>query len=384
MQARISSHLGGRSNISIDADQTVHCTGSWSLANIPDLERQIAELQWPENAQQIWEMSGLSAMDSAGAWLLQRTRSDLRTRGRRTVLRGLRPEFEELIRWVSQNGAGAAPPLERAALPVLDKFGRSVWEAWIQALGFLSFVGESILVFIGLGGGLHRVRWQSLFYNLKTGGLEAVPIVGLLSFLMGIVIAYQAAVQLRPFGADVFIVEFVGISMLREIAPVITAIIVAGRSGSAYAAQIGTMKVTEEVDALRTIGIGPVDLLVAPKVLALVVALPLLTAFADITGVFGGMVVAATQLNVGFEVFLNRFKSVISPTNYLIGIGKAPVFAAIIAMVGCYQGFRVSGSAESVGRHTTISVVQSIFLVIVFDAFFSVLLSWMGIGLFAR
>jgi phospholipid/cholesterol/gamma-HCH transport system permease protein len=191
-------------------------------------------------------------------------------------------------------------------------------------------------------------------------------------------------VQLRPYGASVFIVEFVGIAMLREIAPVITAIIVAGRSGSAYTAQIGTMKVTEEVDALRTMGIGPLDLLIAPKVLALIVALPLLTAFADVTGVFGGMVIASTQLDVGFEAFLDRFKTVISPTNYLIGIGKAPVFAVIIAMIGCYQGLRVSGSAESVGRHTTVSVVQSIFLVIVFDALFSILLSRMGIGLFAR
>jgi phospholipid/cholesterol/gamma-HCH transport system permease protein len=200
---------------------------------------------------------------------------------------------------------------------------------------------------------------------------------------MGIVIAYQAAVQLRPFGADVFIVEFVGISILREIAPVITAIIVAGRSGSAYTAQIGTMEVTEEVDALRTLGIGPLDLLVVPKVLALVIALPLLTAFADVTGVFGGMVIAATQLSVNFTIFLDRFGSVISPTNYLIGVGKAPVFAFIIALIGCYQGFKVSGSAESVGRHTTVSVVQSIFFVIVFNAFFSILLSVMGIGLFA-
>ncbi|HEX5692593.1 MAG TPA: ABC transporter permease, partial [Roseiflexaceae bacterium] len=176
----------------------------------------------------------------------------------------------------------------------------------------------------------------------------------------------------------------VGISMLREIVPLITAIIVAGRSGSAYTAQIGTMTVTEEVSALRTMGIGPIELLIAPKVLALVVALPLLTAFADVAGVFGGMVIASTQLDVNFNVFLERFESVITPTDYLIGVGKAPLFAVIIAMIGCYQGLCVSGSAESVGRHTTVSVVQSIFLVIVVDALCSILLDWMGIGLFAR
>jgi phospholipid/cholesterol/gamma-HCH transport system permease protein len=205
-----------------------------------------------------------------------------------------------------------------------------------------------------------RIRWQPFFYNLRAGGLEAIPIVGLLSFMMGVVIAYQAAVGLRPYGASVFIVEFVGIAMLREIVPLITAIIVAGRSGSAYTAQIGTMKVTEEVNAMRTMGIDPLELLIAPKVLALVVAVPLLTAFADVTGVFGGMVIARTQLDVGFNAFLDRFERVIYPTDYLIGVGKAPVFAVIIAMIGCYQGLCVSGSAESVGRHTTVSVVQSI------------------------
>jgi phospholipid/cholesterol/gamma-HCH transport system permease protein len=308
----------------------------------------------------------------------------LQRSGREVELRGLRPEFDHLVRWVSEDntdGILAARPQPRR---FIDRLGRAAWSAWLNALSFLSFVGESTWVLVRLAANPRRIRWQAFFYNLKAGGLEAIPIVGLLSFLMGVVIAYQAAVQLRPYGAAVFIVEFVGISMLREIAPVITAIIVAGRSGSAYTAQIGTMKVTEEVDALRTMGIGPLELLVAPKVLALMLALPLLTAFADVTGVFGGMVIASSQLNVGFNVFLDRFKTVISPTNYLIGIGKAPVFAIIIAMIGCYQGLRVSGSAESVGRHTTVSVVQSIFLVIVFDAFFSILLSWMGIGLFAR
>ena len=219
------------------------------------------------------------------------------------------------------------------------------------------------------------MRWRAILHNIQTAGFSALPIVGLLSFLLGIVVAYQGAEQLRRYGANIFVADLVGLSMLREFAPLITAIIVAGRSGSAYAAQIGTMAVTEEIDAMRTIGIAPIDLLVLPKILALLIALPLLTVYADVLGVFGGMIMARAQLGVGFEDFLERLLSAITLTDYLIGIGKAPVFAAIIAVVGCFQGFRTHGGADSVGRQTTRSVVQSIFLVIVADALFSIVFS---------
>jgi len=194
---------------------------------------------------------------------------------------------------------------------------------------------------------------------------------------MGIVIAYQGATQLERFGANIYVVDLVGLSMARELSPLITAIIVAGRSGSAYAAQIGTMKVTEEIDALRTIGVGPLDLLVLPKVIALMIALPLLTVYTDVMGVFGGMVMAEPKLGISFGTFVERLGYAVSLSSYLIGIGKAPVFAVIIALVGCYQGFQVTGSAESVGRRTTVSVVQSIFLVILVDALFSVVFNWL-------
>ena len=166
---------------------------------------------------------------------------------------------------------------------------------------------------------------------------------------------------------------------MRELSPLITAIIVAGRSGSAYTAQIGTMNVTEEIDALRTIGVSPIDLLVLPKVLALVIALPLLTVYTDVMGVLGGMIMARAQLGVSFTTFVDRLDDAVSLTSYLIGIGKSPVFAAIIALVGCYRGFRVGGSAESVGQQTTMSVVQAIFLVILTDAMFSIAFSYLDI-----
>ena len=209
----------------------------------------------------------------------------------------------------------------------------------------------------------------------------ALPIVGLLAFLTGVVLAYQSGTQLSMYGANIFIVDLVGITLLRELAPLLTAIIVAGRSGSAYTAQIGTMRVTEEIDALRTLGIAPMELLVLPKLLALIILMPLLSAFADIMGVLGGMLVAKLAFGVSVADFLERFPEAVSLTNYLIGIGKAPVFAAVIALVGCYQGFQVQGGADSVGKQVTVSVVQAIFLVIVVDALFSVLFNALGIGI---
>jgi phospholipid/cholesterol/gamma-HCH transport system permease protein len=239
----------------------------------------------------------------------------------------------------------------------------------------LRFLGETALATATSLRQPRRIRWRPVAFNLQSAGLNALPIVGLLAFLLGVVVAYQGANQLRTFGANIFVADLVGLSMLREFAPMITAIIVAGRSGSAYAAQIGTMVVTEEIDALRTLGIEPQELLVLPKLLALVLALPLLTVFADGTGVLGGMLMAKLSLGVGYTEFMERLVKAVSVTDYLIGVGKAAVFAAIIVLVGCYQGFRTRGGADSVGRQTTRSVVQSIFLVIVADALFSVAFS---------
>lgn len=267
-------------------------------------------------------------------------------------------------------------PLAATAVTVaLDNLGRITTNALEQALALLAFIGEAALAAARSLAQPSRIRWRPILYNIRSAGFDALPIVGLLSFLLGIVVAYQGADQLRQYGANIFVVDLVGLSMLREFAPLMTAIIIAGRSGSAYAAQIGSMAVTEEIDAMRTLGIAPLELLVLPKIIALVIALPLLTVFADLMGVAGGMIMARAQLGVGFGDFLERFSKAVSSTSYLVGIGKAPVFAAIIAVVGCFQGFRTKGGADSVGRQTTRSVVESIFLVIVADALFSIAFS---------
>ena len=293
------------------------------------------------------------------------------------TIRGLQPAFARLLDVVAQqvtDQANLAPAINQPASR-LERIGRSTSAVLEETIALSSFVGENAIAIAGSFAHPARIRWRPILYNIRSAGFDALPIVGLLSFLLGIVVAYQGADQLRQYGANIFVADLVGLSMLREFAPLITAIIIAGRSGSAYAAQIGTMTVTEEIDAMRTIGIRPLELLVLPKVIALVIALPLLTVFADVLGVFGGMIMARSQLGISFGEFQDRFVKAVSITAYMVGIGKAPVFAIIISVVGCFQGFRTKGGADSVGRQTTRSVVQSIFLVIVADALFSIAFS---------
>ncbi len=266
-----------------------------------------------------------------------------------------------------------------ANLTLIERVGKTTVEIFNQLVEMLSFVGETAIAIAKSILQPKRIRWRPILFNIRTAGFDALPIVGLLTFLLGVVVAYQGAAQLRQYGANIFVADLIGLSMLREFAPLITAIIIAGRSGSAYAAQIGTMAVTEEIDAMRTLGISPQEMLVLPKIIALVITLPLLTVFADMLGVFGGMLMARQQLDVGFVEFLDRFVKAVSPTTFMIGVGKAPVFAVIIAMVGCFQGFKTKGGADSVGRQTTRSVVQSIFLVIVADALFSIAFSMLDL-----
>ena len=359
-----------------NAAHELRCAGAWVLRAISQLEPALAKLAPGEDAELTIDASAVTAMDTSGAWLLHRTLRTLKQQGASVRLHGLRPEFEALLQLVA---ARSVAPGSEAAPRALARIGRGAWASLTNAIGMLAFLGENALALLRSAAHPGRVRWRAVGYNLQVTGFEALPITGLLSFLMGIVIAYQGAEQLRQFGANIYVADLVGLAMVRELSPMLTAIIVAGRSGSAYTAQIGTMKVTEEIDALRTIGVGPLDLLVLPKVLALVVALPLLTLYTDVMGVLGGMIMARAQLDVSFGAFLDRLDEAISLTSFLIGIGKAPVFAVIIALVGCYQGFQVGGSADSVGRQTTLSVVQSVFLVIVTDALFSILFSWLDL-----
>jgi phospholipid/cholesterol/gamma-HCH transport system permease protein len=357
----------------------VRCGGAWVLSGIAALEYKLSIMKWPQGQSMQFDLAPITAMDTAGAWLLHRTVRRLEAKGCAVALQGQCKEHEALLDVMQP--VEMLPDINAAHhhLNWLGKLGYVTWPHVQQLVGMLEFFGEFVMVALRLIAHPSQIRWRPILYNFQHAGFNALPIVGLLAFLMGVVISYQGSGQLQRYGANIFVADMVGLSILRELAPLMTAIIVAGRSGSAFAAQLGTMKVTEEIDALRTIGIAPMELLVMPKVLALVIALPLLTVFADIMGVLGGMVMAKSQLGVSFSDFLDRFDIAIKLSAFLVGVGKAPVFAAIIAIVGCFQGFHAGNKADSVGRQTTMSVVQGIFLIIVADALFSVIFSGLKI-----
>ena len=372
--------------------QDIVLSGAWTALGMGSIEQQLATMQVsPQtpsenapNARLTVDGAGIETLDTAGAWLLHKLL--LRLKGAETsaalTVQGLRPEFTKLMDLVAhhfEDQATRPTPAARPSPTVLGQVGRSAAAAYEQAVALLGFVGETAYALLGSFTHPARFRWRPILFNIRSAGVDALPIVGMMSFMLGVVVAYQGAAQLRQYGANIFVADLVGLSMLREFAPLITAIIIAGRSGSAYAAQIGTMAVTEEIDAMRTIGIAPLEMLVLPKLIALVIVMPLLTLFADVLGVFGGMIMAQAQLGVTYVEFSDRFVKAVSITSYAIGIGKAPVFAAIIVMIGCFQGFRTKGGADSVGRQTTRSVVQSIFLVILADGLFSVIFSALDI-----
>ncbi|MCC7413978.1 MAG: ABC transporter permease [Gammaproteobacteria bacterium] len=351
--------------------------GAWTTRHLDGIVTAAKRLERTQTGETAVRCDDIAALDTAGAWLLARIVDQLEGDGCQVHVTGLREHYAALLALVRQRRL--EPPAAAAPAGVLGTVGREAAVRARTAVELLGFLGETVLGVLAAVRRPSRLRPREAAAIIERAGVGAIPIVALLSFLLGIVIAYQGGVQLRDYGAGIFIVELVCLTMLREIAPMMTAVIVAGRTGSAFAAEIGTMKVTEEIDALRTIGLAPMDLLVLPRVFALLVALPLLTMLADVAGVAGGMTMAAVLLDVDAAEFARRIPEAVSLTSFWIGIGKAPVFALLIAVVGCFQGFAVRGGAQAVGRHTTLSVVQSIFLVIVADAVFSVLFSWFGI-----
>ena len=360
------------------AANELRCHGNWSVNTIAALERLLLQVRWPEGGETVVDGSGITVLDTSGAWLLHRTVAQRAARGGEVRLQGFRAEFAALLQLLAARRLPLEAPAARVP-PWLERVGQEAWSGVAAFWGYLAFVGESSLALLAALRHPRRLRWRPILHNVQIAGVDALPITGLLSFLMGLVIAYQGADQLQRFGANIFVVDLVALAMLRELSPLLTAIIIAGRSGSAYAAQIGTMKVTEEIDALRTIGVGAQDLLVVPKVIALVIVMPLLTVYTDVTGVLGGMVMARLKLGVGFDAFFDRLDDAVELSSYWTGLVKAPVFALIVALVGCHRGFQVGGSADSVGAQTTVSVVQSIFLVIVTDALFSIVFLWLDL-----
>jgi phospholipid/cholesterol/gamma-HCH transport system permease protein len=355
--------------------------GDWDLRAAARLDAELAAAtRAPPQALAV-DLSGLGRLDTAGAWLLHRTRKRLAAQGVPVEFVGLSAEHAALIEAVAAGDRPPPPAPERfnAILRLVERVGIGTLFTVAETRRFTAFIGVVVEAALHTALRPARLRFTPLVYHLEQVGLNALPIVGLLSLLIGLVLAYQGIAQLQRFGAEIFVVNLIGISVLREIGVLMTAIIVAGRSGSAFTAQIGAMKVREEIDAMRTIGLDPVEVLVLPRMLALILAMPLLAFFADLMGLIGGGAMCWLTLDIKPDAYLERLNAAIGLWTFGVGMIKAPVFAALIALVGCYQGMQVSGSAESVGRLTTRSVVQSIFLVITFDAIFSVVFYLVGI-----
>jgi phospholipid/cholesterol/gamma-HCH transport system permease protein len=355
--------------------------GHWDARNATRLDQQLRGLAPATDAPVILDLGQVERLDTAGAWLLHRTRKEYQARGGRADYASLTPAYEAMLEQVAANDQPAEiePPRPAALWAVLDRIGRGTVEVTVEAQQQIAFLG---LLLVTLAGSLRhpgRLRLVPLIYHMEKVGFNALPIVGLISFLIGVVLAYQGATQLQRFGAEIFVVNLISVSVLREIAILLTAIVVAGRSGSAFTAEIGSMVVNEEVDAMRTLGLDPMEVLVLPRVLALVITLPLLVFFADIMGLFGGMLMCWGSLDISPSLFLERLQGAVSPWSFWVGMIKAPFFAFLIAMVGCLEGLRVTRSAESVGQQTTRSVVTGIFLVIVVDAMFSIFFAAVGV-----
>ncbi len=341
--------------------------GSWTTVQLKDWLKLQPQLQTQPSAR-----IQADAMDTNGAWLF------LSTFGRQPANwpSGLTRKQQDLLSQIAQLDLSLPAP-QPALNPIADLGRRMVREVYSGAK-LLNFLGQLFVAIVQMAKDPRHFKPKLFLDTLQRDGLHAVPIIALLSFLLGAVVAYQGGVQLSTYGANIFIVELVALTHLRELGPLIAAILVAGRSGSAYAAQIATMKMNQELLALRSLGQDPFTLLVLPKLFGLLLVLPLLTVLADLAGLAGGMLVASMQLDITPMVFWQRLAEVVNPAHFWVGLIKAPVFALIIVNVGCMQGFQAPGGAEAVGQRTTRSVVQAIFLVILVDALFSIPLSHVG------
>ncbi len=318
----------------------------------------------------------LQSLDTAGAFVL----AELRRRYPHTRIEGLSEDHASLLALIEKANPPDAPMPRAPNILIfyIEKIGRTAIAAGREALLTLAFFGQVVVYLLRGLRRPSRFRFDSIVRHVQETGIDAMPIVALVAFLISVVLAYQGAFQLKPYGAQFFTINLVAISVLREMAVLLTAIMIAGRSGSAFTAEIGVMKVNEEVDALSMIGIDPFDILVMPRILALLFTLPLLTFMADLVGLLGGGVTCFFALDISWEQYWDQIQRVSQGADFMVGMIKAPVFALIIAIVGCRLGMQVTGSAESVGSYTTRSVVESIFMVLVADAFFSVFFTKIG------
>jgi phospholipid/cholesterol/gamma-HCH transport system permease protein len=344
--------------------------GEWRLAQLVDLDSALATVKWPGTLS--LDGSGIAGLDSAGVMLLYNRLQAAGLTWNKIELAGFESDQRALIQMVTDRlNVAALPATKRPGW--IANLGRQVSDVAATLpglLGFLGWIGDALLELFRRPAGF---RGRETVVQLEAVGLRALPIVALMTFLMGVVFAYLLGIQAEKYGANIFIVDGVSMAMARELSPLLVAILMAGRSGAAFTAQIGAMKVTEEIDAIATLGLSPMQVLVIPRLIAIVIAMPLLTFFGDVVGIAGSAVVAASQLDITFVTFVNRLKDVLPLDTVIYGLVKAPAFAAAIAFIACRNGFAVSRDARSVGQRTTSTVVSSLVAVILINALFAVL-----------
>lgn len=365
-----------------DAPSGVRIGGDWTLAHYASLEVQVLQLRGTLPSSARVDLQSLAALDTAGAALLVELLGSQRLAQLAQDAPGLPSERRALLQTVGTAiaEAGDAQPSKHppAWREFFGQIGQAVDELWQQGIALLGFIGMTLAAMFAIILRPGRWRITSLVAHLQQSGLNAVPIVALLTFLVGAVVAFLGATVLADFGASIYTVDLVAFSFLREFGVLLTAILIAGRTASAFTAQIGSMKANEEIDAIRTLGLSPLELLVLPRVFALLIALPILTFIAMLSGILGGAVVCALSLDISPAMYLAMLQENIALKHFLVGMAKAPLFAFLIAVIGCLEGFKVTGSAQSVGERTTSAVVQSIFVVIVLDALAALFLMEMG------
>jgi phospholipid/cholesterol/gamma-HCH transport system permease protein len=357
-------------------------SGDWTMPEIPRLDHELHALDAGDAREAEIDGSGIESLDSAGGWLLLRTKRELENGGVRITSVTTPERYKTLLETMDRDHK--TPPVEhpphRGLIGLLERMGKGTVHGLRQGYDLLGFLGRvTVEAWEAIMSPRRELPWPAFIHQIEETGVTALPIVGMLAFLLGVVLAYQGADQLKRFGAQIYTIDFLGVGFLRELGGLVTAIIIAGRSGSAFTAQIGTMRVNEETDAMQTIGLNIAEVLVLPRVLGLMIALPLLTFFADVVGIIGGMVMTYFDLGITIPQFMRELQGAINVNTLIVGLVKAPVFAFVIALVGCFEGMRVERNADSVGKLTTRSVVESIFLIIALDAAFSIIFSVVGI-----
>jgi len=357
-------------------DLRVFFSGALTAHSLAGAERMLREHLGAPSGTVIFDLRDLALLDSPGALFLNLALENLQAGGVSCALETLTAQQERLLKQsVLPQREDSAGSTRRTFSLRLALLGKTVLKAGSQFAGLVGFFGRFLVTLASMLRHPSRIRWTSLVFQMEQVGLRAVPIVSLLAFLVGLVVAYMGTQQLAMFGADIFAVNLLEITVLREMGVLITAIVVAGRSGSSFTAQIGAMVANQEVDALRSMGLDPMLLLVTPRVLALVLTLPMLVFIADILALFGGAIAIRFSTGLSLPGFLVQLGEVAKLNNFLVGMIKTPFFALAIGLVACFQGFKATGSAESVGFLTTVSVVQSIFAVILLNALFAIFFS---------